>query len=216
MGKAETFIKEEKNKYGKIYVDISYAIDNISPFLGDDLKKRRYAVKLAPLKKYIELLESAESEVSKGGFLSMFKDDKYIDLLNDYKREHREDLSQLEKCSRCSCLNCTANCRFDSCLGCRDGAHIVQCDHKKINVILHDNFFLNLTNNDTGEDDKFKVLATLQDTEKDMHYIITESLRNNDKFILHYFPGIKEDTYGEITDEEEFDFIASTFQSIDG
>lgn len=215
MGKAENFIKEEKNVFGKIYVDISYAIDNISPFLGDNLKSRKYVTKLAPLKKYIELLESAESEVSKGGFLSMFKDDKYIELLKDYKNDNRENLVQLEKCSTCCCLNCTADCKFDSCLGCRSGAHIAQCDHKKINVILHDSFELNLTNNDTGENDAYKVLATLEDVEKETHYIITQSLSGGDKYILYYYPGIKEDTYGEITDEAEFDFVASTFQNIE-
>lgn len=215
MGKAENFIKEEKDKYGRIYVDISFAIDNISPFLGDDLDKRRYAAKLAPLKRYIELLESSETETSKSGLLGMFKDDKYIGLLNDYKGDHREELNQLEKCSRCCCLNCTADCKFDSCLGCRNGAHVVQCDHKKICMVSHDNFFLNLTNNDTDRDDRFKVLVTFEDAERDKRYIITQSLSTGDKFILYYYPGIKEDTYGEITDGDEFDFIASTFQSIE-
>lgn len=215
MGKIENFIREEKNKYGKMYVDISFAIDNISPFLGDDLNKRRYAARLAPLKRYIELLESAETEVSKGGLLNMFKDDKYIDLLTDYKRDHREELNQLKKCCCCCCLSCAADCKFDSCLGCRNGAHVIQCDHKRISVVYHDDFSLNLTNNDTGKDDSFKVLATLEDAEKDKRYIITQSSSTGDKFILYYYPGIKEDTYGEITDEDEFDFIASTFQNIE-
>lgn len=215
MNKAESFIKEDKNRYGKVYVDISFAIDSISPFLGDSLKNRRYAARLAPLKKYIELLEAAESEASKGGFFSIFKDDKYIDLLSDYKREHSEELSQLEKCSCCSCLKCTVDCKFDGCLGCRSGAHIAECDHKRMNVVFHDNFLLDLTNNDTGSEDRFKVLATLQDVDKDKRYIITQNLKNSDKFILYYYPGIKEDTYGEITDENEFDFIASTFQSVE-
>ncbi|EET84138.1 conserved hypothetical protein, partial [Clostridium carboxidivorans P7] len=43
MNKAEEFLKIEKDKYSKIYVDITYAIDNISPFLDQStLKSRKY------------------------------------------------------------------------------------------------------------------------------------------------------------------------------
>lgn len=215
MSKAEDFIKEEKEHYGKIYVDISYAIDNISPFIGDDIKKRRYSAKLSPLKKYIDLIDSADSEVSKSGLFGMFKDEKYIDLLKSYKMDNLELLNNLENCSRCKCLNCVEACTFSCCAGCRDGARIADCDHKRINVTLHDSFMLNLTNNETGEDDRYKVLATLEDIEKDKRYIITLNIHTNDKYILYYYPGIKEDTFGEITDEDEFDFIASTFQNIE-
>lgn len=213
MDTITNFIKTEKDSYGKVFVDISYAIDNISPFLGDDIKNRKYAIKLPCLKKYIELLDSVEIETSKGGIKTLFKKDRYIDILNDYKKDNRETLSQLEKCSSCACLNCTAECKFDSCLGCRTGSEVLQCDHKNVNIVIHDNFTLNLTNNDTGEDDRYKVLATLQSIERDKKYIIIQNFRTDDKFILYYYPGIKEDTYGEITDAEEFDLVASTYQS---
>ena len=42
-----------------------------------------------------------------------------------------------------------------------------------------------------------------------------ENINSKEKFILHYYPGISEDTYGEITDPEEFDYIVSTYQSLD-
>lgn len=32
MGKTDQFIKTEKDKYGKIFVDINYAISSVSPF----------------------------------------------------------------------------------------------------------------------------------------------------------------------------------------
>lgn len=215
MSKAEDFIKEEKEHYGKIYIDINYAIDNITPFLGEGIKKRKYSHKLLPLKKYIELLDSANSEVSKSGLLGIFKDEKYIDLLKGYKADNLELFNCLENCSNCKCLNCVEECSFSCCEGCRDGARIAECDHKKINVTLHDNFSLNLTNNDTGKDERYKVLATLEDIEKDKRYIITSNVYTGDKYILYYYPGIKEDTFGEIKDEDEFDFIASTFENIE-
>ncbi len=216
MGKSEEFLNMEKDKYGKVYVDLTYAINNISPFLDENtLKCRKYVAKIHVLKKYIDVINAAELESNKGGFLGLFKNDKHIDLIKDYKNDNLDSLNQLEKCSKCQCLNCTANCKFDSCLGCKDNSNIVSCDHKKINVTKHDNFTLNLTNNRTGGDDKYFVLSTLQDVELDSKYIIIQNIVSKEKFILHYYPGISEDTYGEITDPEEFDFVVSSFQSID-
>lgn len=216
MSKADEFIKNEKDKYGKIFIDISYAIDNISPFIDEDiLKRRKYFAKIAPLKKYIELIGAAESELNKGNFFDKLKSDKYITLLSDYKNDNAEPLLQLEKCKSCQCLNCTVDCKFDSCLACKSRSNIIYCDRKKINVTKHDNFTLNLSNNETGETDQYIVLATLQDAEVDRKYIIIENISNKEKFILYYYPGISEDNYGEITDAKEFDFIVSTFQSIE-
>lgn len=216
MGRTEDFLKGEKDKYGKIYVDINYAIDNISPFLEKDcLKNRKFVSRVSTLKKYIDSIEAAELQIKKSGFFSKLNDDKYIDLIKSFKKDNLEALSQLEKCSHCKCLNCTAMCKFDSCLGCKSHSRIAYCDHGKINVTKHDNFLLNLTNNNTGESDKYIVLATLQDVQLNRKYIILENIVSKEKFILHYYPGISEDNYGEITDAEEFDFIVSTFQNIE-
>jgi hypothetical protein len=215
MGKTESFIKTERDTIGKVFVDINYAIDNISPFLSEqDLKKRKYIIKIPVLKKYMELLDAAERESAhKSGFLNLFNDDKYINLLMDYKRSNDDTVNQLQKCSKCSCLNCIAPCKFDSCLGCREGSHIAQCDHKKINVTFHHQFTIELTNNRIESNESYLVLATLQDVEKDQRYIITQGVLNkNDKYILYYTPGIVEDTFGEISDEQEFDFVLSIFQ----
>ena len=215
MGKTESFIKVERDILGKVFVDINYAIDNISPFLSEqDLKKRKYVIKVAVLKKYMDLLDTAEGESAhKGGLLNLFNNDKYINLLNDYKRSNDDAINQLQKCSKCSCLNCTAPCKFDSCLGCREGSHIAQCDHKKINVTFHNHFTTELTNSRTGSSENYMVLATLQDVEKDQRYIITQGIVDkDDKYILYYTPGIVEDTFGEISDEQEFNFVITTFQ----
>lgn len=216
MSKSSEFLKSEKDIYGKIYVDLSYAIDNISPFLDEPiLKCRKYVAKIHVLKKYIELIDAGNTELNKSGFLSMFKDDKSTDLIKDYKSENLNTLNQLEKCSTCQCLNCTADCKFDSCLGCKDNSNIISCDHKKVNVTKHHNFYVNLTNNRTDHDDRYFVLATLQNIDLNNKYIIIENIINKEKFIMYYYPGISEDTYGEITNPEEFDFVVSTFQSID-
>jgi len=216
MSKAEQFLKNEKDKYGKIYVDINYAIHNVSPFLEDSiLSNRMYYSKLPFLKKYIDLIESSEAEIKNSSFFERLAESKYIDLLQGYKNDNAEYLRQLEKCSLCSCLNCVAECKFDSCLACRENSRIAQCDHNKINITKHDSFILNLTNDKSGISDSYIVLGTLQDVEKDMKYIIIQNIVSKEKFILHYFPGISEDTYGELSDSEEFDYIVSQFQSLD-
>lgn len=214
--RVQEYLKDQKERYGSIYVDINYAIDNITPFLDKKhLDDRKYLSRLPVLKRYMELIESAENDTSKAGFLKLFGNDKYMDLLERYKRDNKIELEQLERCRGCACLNCTASCVFDGCLGCRKGAEVVKCDHGNINAIFHKNFTLDLTNEKTGRDERYMVLATLQDVKKDIRYIIIEGISSGEKFVLYYYPGISEDNYGEITNEEEFDYVVSTFESIE-
>ncbi|WP_446898236.1 DUF1292 domain-containing protein [Clostridium sp. LBM24168] len=216
MSKISEFINSEKEHYGKIFVEINYAIDNIAPFIDKKiLIRRKYSTKINALKKYIDLIESTESEINHGSFFNKFKGDKYISLLKGYKHDNLESLNQLEKCSKCQCLNCTSDCKFDSCLACKENSNIISCDREKINVTVHDNFTLELTNNKTNKNDKYYVIAVLQNIELNRKYIIIQNILTKEKFILYYYPGISEDNYGEITDADEFDFIVSTFQSVD-
>ncbi|MEQ8153353.1 MAG: DUF1292 domain-containing protein [Clostridiaceae bacterium] len=206
-------ITKEKDKWGKIYTDIFYAIDSISPFLSDDfLKKKKFYVKGNILKEYIDLLEEQEQKGNKKGFLSMFSSPD-MSSINSFKSKNSDTFTQLENCSKCECLNCVAECSFKTCTGCKRNSFIQKCDHEKINVRFHSGFTLDLTNNDTGKQNRFKVLATLEDCKKDQQYIIIENISDpDDRYILYWYPGIKEDTYGEITDGEEFDFIAEAFE----
>lgn len=215
MGKNIDFIKSEKNIWGKIYTDIAYAIDEISPFIDeDDLKKRKYYTKAHVLQNYIKLLDSTEAQTGKKSIFSFFKSDGGdVTPLHDYKAKNIKTFNQLEKCSKCQCLNCSCECNFWGCESCRENSLIASCDKKKINVRKFDNFTLDLTNNDTGKSSKYKVLAVLEDCILERQYIIIENLDNyEDKLVLYYYPGIKEDTYGEITDAQEFDFVVEAFQ----
>lgn len=214
MSKTEDFIKLEKDHYGKIFSDISFAINDISDFLDKDaLNNRKYVSREHILSKYIELLDSAEADSKKSGLIeNLFNGNKYINLLEGYKSDHQADLNQLENCSKCTCLKCTCECKFDSCNGCSDGKVVAYCDHKRTNVVLWKNKILNLTNNSTGVDDRYSVLAIVQDILEDKRYILIENLMNSERFILYYTPGISEDSYGEITDEKDFNFAASAYE----
>ncbi|MCX7903596.1 MAG: DUF1292 domain-containing protein [Caloramator sp.] len=214
--RAKEFLDKEKSKYCKMYSDLSFAIDNVSHFLDiRELKTRSYYTKLPVLKRYLDKLEEAEKRLNKAGIFSIFSNGTVIDELEKYKFEFNKEFKQLQKCSSCKCLNCSIGCKFDGCLGCREGSNVVLCDHQRINVRFHDDFYLDLTNEKTGKREKYKVLATLQDSKLNRHYIIIEGVFSKEKYVLYYYPDIDEDRFGEITDEEEFDFIVETYQSVE-
>ena len=209
------FINGERRHFGKIYTDVAYAISEVSPFLSEKkLNARKYYTKASMLQEYIKLLDSAEADCKKKSLFSMFKSNPSITLLQDYKTKNRENFKQLEKCSNCECLNCTFECNFRSCSSCRSESKICSCDKERGNVRKFDNFTLDLTNNDTGRASTYKVLAVVEDCTLDNLYILLENITNSgDKLVLYYYPGIKEDTYGEITDAVEFDFVIETYQN---
>ncbi|GAA0677319.1 MULTISPECIES: hypothetical protein [Clostridium] len=209
------FIEKEKDSFGKVFVDINYAIDNISPFLEkDELSKRKYVIKLPVLDKYIDMLEASEtSSNKKKGLFSMFKGDSSISNLESYKSKNIESLNQLVTCSTCKCLNCVAECKFKACSDCRRNSHTNYCDHERFCVTFHDNFTLDLTNNDTGRRNKYKTLATIKDCNLDKRYILIENIVDkDDKFILYYYPTLSGDEFGEIEDVNEFDTIAGIYE----
>lgn len=217
MSKTEQFISKEKEFYGKIYSSIAFAIDDISGFLDNTtLNNRKYVSRQPVLKKYMELLDTAniESKKKKGFLGNIFEDDKYINLLSTYKSDHREDFQQLETCCSCQCLKCTADCKFDSCGRCENSGQVAYCDHARTNVVVYKNKTLNLVNNSTGMDDRYTVLAIVQDSLKDKRYILIENISDGERFILYYYPGIREDSYGEISIEDDFNFAADAYNLV--
>ncbi|GAA0732100.1 DUF1292 domain-containing protein [Clostridium oceanicum] len=216
MNKIKEYTDNERKIFGKTYTDIMKAITEIEDYISkENLNNRKYVKKYGLLKEYINLIDKADKLADgKGLFEALKSDEKYKKMLEDFKMENIKELSQLDNCSKCACLNCPNECDFDACLGCRESSKIKYCDHKKINITTFTSFTLDLTDDETGEDNTYKVLAVIQDLEREQKYIIIENVEDEeDKFILYYYPGIKEDSYGEITDEEEFDYIASMYQS---
>jgi hypothetical protein len=90
--RVQEYLKDEKEHYGSIYVDVNNAIDSITPFLDEkSLGDRKYVSRLPVLKRYMELIESAENDTSKRSFPNLFGNDKYKDLLERYKRDKNMD-----------------------------------------------------------------------------------------------------------------------------
>ena len=217
MAKDIEFINSERDYWGKIFTDITYAISEISPFIEEnELKKRRYYIKVNTLDNYMHKLDDAELSSKKKSFLNIFKSDERIESLRAFKAQNINNFKQLDNCSKCQCLNCAFECTFGGCASCKENSLIKSCDKKKANLRTYTNFNLDLTNNDTGRSSKYKVLGTVEDCELDKLYILLENMCDpSDKLILYYYPGIKEDEFGEITDSEEFDFVAQVYQESD-
>lgn len=206
-------LKFEKDYYGKIYSDISEAIFSLSPFLGDREKKRRkYFSKQEVLRDYIKTIDLAQEKISKKGIFSVFIKDDVEKEVMDFKFKNKEILDRLEKCSKCKCLNCSKECPFDGCLGCRDGANICMCDHEKHNMSKQTKYYLDLINEKTGREEKYKVLAIIQNLQENKRYIVIEGTVSQEKYILYYYPGVSEDEFGEIKDENEFDEIVEIYE----
>ena len=164
----------------------------------------------------MDKLNSTELDSKKKSFFDKLKGDDNSNDLRDFKAKNFSTFKQLESCSKCQCLNCAFECKFKSCSGCREGSIIKACDKEKGNVRTYDNFKVDLTNNDTGQMNKYKVLALVENCKLDKLHILLENIYDsNDKLILYYYPGIKSDNYGEITDSDEFDFVVETFQQSD-
>lgn len=213
MSSTIDFINKERNTIGKVYTDITYAISEVSPFLDvNTLKKRKYYSKLPVLKQYIDMLNEAEYCDNNKKF-KLFKRDDSIDKLEEYKRNNLEAFNQFEDCSKCACLNCIKECDFKNCSGCKVNSYIKSCDKSKLNVRFHKNYILDLTNNNTGKSNRYKVLSTIENCANDTLYIALENLLDNsDKLLLYYYPGISGDDFGEITDPDEFNLVVETYE----
>lgn len=217
MRKIDQYILKEKENYGNIYSEITYAHSELEPFIDAKiLKQRKYSSCLPVLTKYMEQIDKVKSEAGREGLLGFLKDDGFINSLEDFKNQYAEELQQLGKCLACKCLKCPKECEFDTCLGCRTGGRVVSCDHESINSVFIDDFVIPLQNNDTGETSEYKVLATMQNLKANKRYILLEGVEDkNDKYVLYYYPGISGATYGEITDEAEFDSVIANYQSME-
>ncbi|MGG7176808.1 DUF1292 domain-containing protein [Clostridium paraputrificum] len=217
MARDIDFINEERDYWGKIFTDITYAISEISPFLEESqLKQRRYYTKIRILNEYIDKLNDTELDSKKKSIFNMLKSDDRIENLRAHKLKNTNTFKQLENCSKCQCLSCAFECKFGGCTTCKENSIIKSCDKEKLNLRSYTNFNLDLTNNDTGRASKYKVLGTVENCELDKLYILLENMYDsNDKLVLYYYPGIKDDDFGEITDAEEFDLAVQTYQESD-
>ncbi|RHW65514.1 DUF1292 domain-containing protein [Clostridium botulinum] len=216
MNKIMEFTTKEKEKYSKQYTDILFNIDNLKDLLEEDkLKLRKFYPSSKILKEYLDLIDEANLKADGKGLFEYFKDDsKYKEELEKFKQKHIKNFIQIEECLKCSCFNCVKDCKLNSCLGCKEGSCISNCDHDTFNITIFKDRIIKLTNDATGEDTNFEILAIIQLLENNKKYILLENvLDSEDKYILYYFTTIHGEEFEQIEDGGEVDKIAEIFYS---
>ena len=207
----------EQDKYRELYAKIVFALDEIHDFLSeDDLKRRRFVRLLPVLKNYSDMLdESAEDEKKAGIFGRLFHKSGKSPSVGEYRRRNADAFLQLEDCARCKCLNCVRDCKMEGCSRCEPGhgCRVASCDNKESAVWTYGFKSLDLQNNATGRTETFEVKAVVQDLAYKQRYIILEN--NGGKIVLYYYPGLKGDDYGEVTDADDLNFAVKAYENRD-
>lgn len=213
MGRAEDFIKKEQDDLGSLLYKVNGAIAEIAPFIEEEtLKNRKYYSRLDTLKEYTRFLDVMMGKEKKDGIFGFLNDSRRITEIEKEKRKYILHIKQIEKCTECKCLNCIKTCKFDGCEGCREKAFVRECDKEAYNTVFHKDFILDLDKD--GRSSRYNVLATMQNIEINQRYIIIQDINSGEKFILHYYPGISNSDYGEITNPDEFDFVVKNFERL--
>ena len=212
----EKFLESEENDAGKLYSDIVFALEEIEDYVPkEQLNNRTYVKYLPVLKEYMDMIKNAKIEDhSKGTFQKIFSSNSDMESkLQNFKNENFDKFMKLRDCVKCKCLNCPSECIMEGCNRCDKSGFIATCDKKLKTVYIFNNKHLELTNDKTGSTDLYKVLTIIFDKEYNQFYIIIEG--NGEKFVLYYYPGISEDTYGEITDTDDFNFAIEAYESVE-
>lgn len=212
----EKFIDSEQEDYGKLYSDVIFALEEIEEFVPkEQLAERKFIEYLPVLKTYLDMLKNTEVDNnSRGTFGKLFHSHSSAEeTIEGFKAQNFDKLNQIRSCISCKCLTCPSECIMEGCNRCDKSGRVAKCDKKTTAVYTFTNKKLELNNNKTGENDIYNVLAIVQDKGYNQLFIIIE-LRG-EKFVLYYYPGISEDTYGEISDVEDFNFALNAYEQVD-
>lgn len=205
-------VEQELKDAKKIYTTIILSLDEVEPYVSPQtLNRRKYMQMFRQLEKYIEKLEEVVEEGKEKGILKrIFSSKQPEEIMEQYKRTNGLDMSQLAQCGSCQCFTCSRECEMVGCKLCSKGGKIKGCDNKTKSVYLFQNKWLELEKEETGVVEVYDVLAIIEDKEFNQFYIIL-SLRG-ERFVLYYYPDLHEDTYGEISDTDDFNFAIQTFE----
>lgn len=204
-------------EHKELYSKATFAINESQEFISSkDLNNRRYVKNISNLKQYINLIEDSITEESSKGFFAklFFNNQELIDKIDSFKCENAKRFEQIKECSECKCFSCTNDCRMYSCFRCEENtkSSVQYCDNETVAVYIINDKYIELTNDDTGEDVRCKVLSIIQDLEYDKEYIIFEA--NGEKKVLYYTHGVEGDTYEQIDNVADFNFAVESYEKV--
>lgn len=216
---AKEYIQKEKKTYGRVFSDITFALDDINDFKeGTDIESRYFFKNIKLLDKYMTMVQNAETEISKKkkvlfvekDLLSSEQIQSLINGLELYKDSYKKNLNKLVKCSSCKCLKCMIECPFKSCMACSEIGKVTDCDKKTYNFILFTNYMTRLYNSETRSYDTVKVLAQVSFSDDPYDYRVLNS--NGEYLILKYKNNMGKEEYNAVEDKYKFNFVANLYE----
>lgn len=188
------------------------------PLLSDEELSRRKCNKcMNDLQDYYSHLENVEQDIKYCNFITKIKlllgkDEEFRKSISDKEKELSYSLSRAKQCSKCKCLDCPMDCKFNRCFLCV-GEHVVACDYKE-NVVTsgYPNKLLYIE--EYGCDVEYEIVGILHTLNRG-NYIYLRNVRNrNDEQLLGYEKDIRNNETYRALDEKELDEIYYIFLNL--
>ncbi|MGE5626517.1 MAG: hypothetical protein ACM3X7_00205 [Solirubrobacterales bacterium] len=208
-------LEKDLDKCEKLYASIVFGMDDIEGFVDDVRFKERKFVRLIPLlRKYIEMGKNARAEDKQQNFFqkAMNINNEDEESAAEFGIKHKKDFKQLEACAECKCLNCISDCIMEGCNRCDKSGRVASCDKKKACVWTFSEYYIPLTDNNTGREGSGNVKAVIQDKEYNQLFIIFDFL--GQQYVQYLYPKTTGQEYGTIEDTEDFNFALDAFEKI--
>ncbi|MGL5616022.1 MAG: hypothetical protein ACRDD2_07340 [Sarcina sp.] len=211
-------LEREKLKYGNIYSDIMFSLNEIEDFEENTTLKNRFYYRASRLlKEYLAMMDDINFEINKKvGFFEKMKqksliDSKYNELMN-FKNRNIKDLNKLCNCTKCKCLKCISDCNLDPCNRCKDAGAVNFCEDGN-NLIKFTNLVESQYNYQTSQYENIDILAEVIVNEKRYRFIYDRGERRNLIFNFNY--SLNEGNLYEPVpdDDEDLNKVIEIFES---
>lgn len=214
-----TELQEQETKYGNVYSDIMFALNDIEDFDEDtNLKDRFYYRASKLLKDYLEIIDNLDYEINKKvGFFEKIKQKNIIEKkyneLNNFKNRNLKDFNKLSNCSKCNCLKCIANCDFNPCNRCKEQGKVNFCDRENENLINFNNLVEQQYNYESSKYENIDILSEIIVNNKRYRMIYDREEKTN--LILYFDYSLKDgNIYDAVADDDEnLDRVIEIFES---
>lgn len=185
------------------------AYDKLSILDKKEYQKRKFTKYIDNLKNEIDRLERLKKDAEAKGFSSIFKN---FDKEDIYTSQYVNDdiILQCKSCSNCQCSSCVKQCNFSSCEGCRRGSSVVYCNREDQCLIKYDDYKFEIYDNNRGQNITAKGICSVELGSFENKFLHFQN--GDDKIIVGWEPGIRDDKYIEITDEAIFDKVVSIIE----
>ena len=197
----------------------TFTLKTIPLLSKEELNKRRCTQCMNSLQDYYNHLEKVEEDLKYSNIITKIKvalgkDEEFKKSIEEKEKSLNYSISRAEQCSKCKCLNCPMDCKFNRCFLCVS-EHVIACDFKE-NVITsgYENKILDIKKNPDDKKEEtveFEVVGILHTLNKGEYIYLREVNNRSHEQLLSYTKDIRgNENYGALS-EEELDEICSIF-----